>query len=164
MITTINEFRKLSLNESFSDLEQRINIKRDNLLVKISQNPNYCFIPKNQMKYDPCGPEGNCETNAWSFVKRKLENNIEHFFPVGGFMFQNDSLFPIEHWWVYDQHNKQHIEITTIDYRADIKCYAGIINYDIQNEIKKSNKYYDVDFFKGGNVYHWYFKNDDNNN
>jgi hypothetical protein len=66
-------------------------------------------------------------------------------------------LFPVEHWWVYDLKSKKHIEITPLE-GEKFRCYAGIINDEIQSEIIQAKNFYDVDFFRGGNVKHIYFK------
>lgn len=164
MITTINEFRKyinelhnVSDADYISAYQSRINRERRNLLMKVSHNPNYCFILNKDMKQDTQQGELNkCETNVWQYIKTKLEEGEQHFFPVGGFLFEGDSFFPIEHWWVYDQIDNKFLEVTPSS-GGKISCYAGIINYEINDKIKKSLYFHDVDFFKGGNVYDWYF-------
>ena len=155
-VKLFESFNDSALAKSYQDL---INEKRNGLLIKASKNPNYCFLLKNNIQFDCSGEDGKCETNSWSFIKNKLEKGISHFYPVGGYFFQNVSLFPVEHWWVYDKHKDQHIELSPMDTRMDLRCYAGIINYDIQEDIKKSEYFHDVHFFKGGNVYQDYFKN-----
>ncbi len=164
MITSINEYRKLI--ESFNTIsdseferayQSRINRERKNLLTKVATNPNYCFIlNKNMLQDTDQGQLNSCETNAWKYVKNKLEQGLDNFFPVGGFLFEGDSFFPIEHWWVYNQELNKYIEVTPSS-GGKISCYAGIINFDIQDKIKNSKYFHDVDFFKGGNVYDWYF-------
>jgi hypothetical protein len=136
----------------------KINKTSDNLLIKGQKNPNYVFLLSKDVKYQPCGDPNKCETNAWAFVKERINEGLDYFFPVGGFGFEGPNLWPVEHWWVYDSKEKIHIEITPLHGNEKFRCYAGIINLDINDEIAKSNKFYDVDFFKGGNVFLKYFK------
>jgi hypothetical protein len=135
----------------------RINKERDGLLLKVANNPNFVFILGIDMEYQKCGDPNKCETNTYNFIKTKLEEGESHYYPVGGFLFESKQLFPIEHWWVYNQKTNQHIEVTP-SMGEKPWCYAGVINFDINQEIINSNKIWDVDFFKGGNVYSWYFK------
>jgi len=62
------------------------------------------------------------------------------------------SLHPVEHWWIYDAKNKQHIEISPMN---DDKpwLYAGVINYEINDEILNSSEVFRVGFFLGGDNY-----------
>lgn len=159
--TTIREY----LNEQQEDNKQlylnayynRINKERDNLFEKVKNNPNFVFILGADIIFEKCGNPNRCETNTYDYIKTKLENGESNYYPVGGFLFEGKSLFPIEHWWVFDKKNNKHIEVTPFVGDRP-RCYAGIINYDINDEILKSKIIWDVDFFKGGNVYHWYFK------
>jgi hypothetical protein len=76
---------------------------------------------------------------------------------VGGFLFEHGH--PIEHWWVYDSDKKQHIEVSPIIGDANIIAYAGIIEFDLNyDDFKNTKEWWDIDFLKGGNVYHTYFK------
>lgn len=135
----------------------RINKERNGLLLKAVNNPNFVFILANDIKIENFGEHNKCETNTYQFIKNKLENGESHYYPVGGFLFSDKSLSPVEHWWVYNQKTNQHIEVTPLEGEKPW-CYAGIINFDINEDILKSNEIWDVDFFKGGNVYSWYFK------
>lgn len=148
-----NPFADISRETWVSAYTKKINELYDNLITKGQNNPNFEFILGDEITYNPSGQPNKCETNAFNFVKE----NLDGFYPVGGFMFVNQSLWPVEHWWVYDIKGKKHIEITPLgDERP--RCYAGIINPNIQQKILSANKFYDVDFFKGGHVQHTYFK------
>lgn len=143
------DFKKAYIN--------KINTTRNNLLVKASEYPNYVFILGNNIKYNPCGNPNKCETNTYTFIKERINEGHTNFFPVGGYLFEGPNLYPIEHWWVYDSTTKEFIEITPIQGEKP-RCYAGIINTEINDEIANTNNVFDVDFFKGGSVYYKYFK------
>lgn len=134
-----------------------INEKRDGLLVNALDKKNFEFILGNEITKNKCGEPNKCETNVYSFIKDKLEQGIGHYYPVGGYFFQGQSFFPIEHWWVYDKKMDMHIEISPINLK-DMRCYAGFVNMDINKDILRSEKVWDVDFFKGGHVYDNYFR------
>lgn len=160
------KFIKL-LRESFDDISEemwvnaytkKINEVRDNLLVKVSKNPDYAFILRPNMKKVSYGKPNKCETNVFQYVKEAIEDNKNNIFPVGGFLFENKSFYPVEHWWVYDKSADKHMEVTPLHEEGDIRCYAGVINFKINEEIKEAGNVFDLDFFKGGNVYHKYFK------
>ena len=122
---------------------------------RIGASENYVFILGNKVKKNLCGEPNKCETNTWSFIKEKLEQGETNFYPVGGYMFIGQNLNAIEHWWVYDSDSKQFLEVTPGE-GVNPRCYAGIINTQIQNEILNSKYFYDIDFFKGGHIYFKY--------
>lgn len=136
----------------------RINKERDNLLDKGSRNDNFVFVLGVDVKNNPCGDPNRCETNTYEFIKEKLSKGKTNYYPVGGFFFSPKSLWPVEHWWVYDSTTNEHIEITPFGGSERPWAYGGIINYEINDDILNSRNVYDVDFFRGGNVYSWYFK------
>lgn len=136
-----------------SAYRNKINQLYDDLLIKGAKNKNFEFILDNEIEYNPIGSPNKCENNVFLFVKE----NINEYLPVGGFGFSGKNLFPVEHWWVYDLKGKKHIEITPLE-GEKFRCYAGIINNEIQSEIIQAKNFYDVDFFRGGNVQHKYFK------
>lgn len=146
-------------SEQKQDYYNQINQKYDDLLVKAVNNPNFVFILNNEMENkDYIGDYNKCETNVFNFIKTKLKEGCNQYFPVGGFVhIEKHNLKPIEHYWVYDKKSNKHIEITPIT-GFEPTCYSGIINFDINSEILKARNYYDVDFFKGGSVYFKYFK------
>lgn len=135
-----------------------INQKRGGLLTKVIDNPNFVYsLPKNVLNTD-YGQPNRCETNVYNFIKNKLQVGETNFYPVGGFIFEGTTYMPIEHWWVYDVNSNKHIDVTPTHPDAQVRFYAGVINKDIQDEIANTKNFYDVDFFKGGNVENWYFK------
>jgi len=135
----------------------KINKEYDNLIEKGEKSKNFHFILSTEIKKEPCGQANKCETNSWAFVKDKLEKGEDYWYPVGGFGFEGKNLFPVEHWWVYNKKSNEFIEITPLQGEA-FRCYAGVINFDINDEIEESKKFHDIDFFKGGHVQHKYFK------
>lgn len=164
MIKSINKVIKESIYDdldiSSDDFKKAyyiaINEKHNNMLSNAEKNNNFAFLLTKEVDTNVCGQANKCETNAYNFVKQRLEEGKNNFYPVGGFYFWYKSLTPLEHWWVYDQQKKKHIEITPLSGKKP-KCYAGIINFNINNQILNSNKVWDVDFFKGGHVYDKYF-------
>lgn len=165
--TNVPRFLITKMNEYFSSDENkvlyanayfnRINKEYDGFLLKAKDNPNYSFILGIDMLFESCGVKNKCEQNTYNFIKDKLENGETKYYPVGGYMFMPKSLFPVEHWWVYNSETNEHIEVTPF---IDAKpwCYAGIINKDINTDILNSNIIWDISFFKGGNTYITYFK------
>jgi hypothetical protein len=137
--------------------KRKINEKYDNLLLKAETNKNYSFVLGNQVDKERIGEYNQCETNVFKYIKSCIEKGLgDQYYPVGGFEFVNESLHPVEHWWVYDKAENKHIDITPYKGEAG-RCYAGIINTEIQGEIAKAQKFHDVRFFLGGNVYTAYF-------
>lgn len=139
-----------SANASF--YVKTINKKYKNLIDKLSEADNFQFITENEINKNLCGQHNKCETNAFNFVKARLEEGETNYYPVAGYGFFGDSLFPIDHWWVYDAKNKIHIEITPVRGDTQFKCYAGIIGFDTHDEIKNAQAFHLVDFFSQGHV------------
>lgn len=141
------------------DYYNQINQKYDDLLIKAVNNSNFVFLLTDEMNnMDYFGDYNKCETNVFNFIKSKLQDGYNQYFPVGGFLHSlRNNLHPVEHYWVYDKKLNKHIEVTPIS-GSEPTCYSGIINFDINNQILKAKNHYDVDFFKGGNVYFHYFK------
>ena len=134
-----------------------VNKKRDGFLNEVSNNPNFFFLITKDFDEQKCGSPNKCETNVYDFIKEKMKKGEDYYFPVGGFMFTCEILTPIEHWWVYNKKTDSHIEITPMEGDRPC-CYAGVVNYKINDKILNSNIIWDVDFFKSGNVYSAYFK------
>jgi hypothetical protein len=150
-------FSSISDSEWISAYTNKINNLRHNLLSNVKDNPDYVFLlGKNVIKLN-YGEFNKCETNTYKFIKEKLLSGEDFYYPVGGFGFEGKELVPIEHWWCYNAQTKQFLDVTPC-VGEDFRCYAGIINYELNNDIKMTNNVFDVDFFKGGNVYHKYFK------
>jgi hypothetical protein len=137
--------------------KSKINQTYDNLLDKGERNQNYLFLLGKDVVYNPIGQPNKCETNVFNFIRESLLKGNDSYYPVGGFGFDGRTLFPFEHWWIFDTVSNKSIEITPMSGEKP-RCYAGVINKDIQNEITKVNSIWDIDFFKGGNVQNNYFK------
>jgi hypothetical protein len=135
----------------------RINNEYGGLLTKAVNYDEFEFILGVDMKYILYGQPNKCEQNSYSFVKEKLSEGQNNYFPVGGYLFAPKSLHPVEHWWVYDENMNQHIDVSPMDEKKPW-AYAGIINTEINNQILNSKIVWDIDFFKGGSVYFKYFK------
>ena len=144
------DFRRAYIN--------KINEKRENLIGKGEKNKDFHFILSTEMKKENYGDPNKCETNTWKYIKEKLEEGEDNFFPVGGFGFEGPNLFPVEHWWAYDKSSNKFLEVTPLDPRGEFRCYAGVVNFSINSEITESKYFHDIDFFKGGHVYSKYFK------
>ena len=151
-------------SKSSKDMMQDINKKNKNLLKKASKLSNFAFVVpgKDKYKYSPVGDKNRCETNSWKYTKREADysdmmEEDTRYYPVAGYMF-TELLTPVEHWWIYDSLTKTHIERTPL---SEIPvAYAGVIeNSDkLIDEILKSKKCFDVNFFKSGEAYKKYFK------
>lgn len=159
IITNISEYFKSDDDKSLfiNSYYNRINKENDNLLIKVSDNVNFKFTLASDVLYITDGDSNRCETNVYNFIKKKLENNITNYYPVGGYIFVGKEMIPIEHWWIYDSKESTFIDITPLE-NGNIWCYAGVINYDINDTILRAKSVWDIDFFKGGNVYSMYFK------
>jgi len=145
-------YRKLSMIEP--DKKQTIdelNSKYDNFLSGIENNPNTVVLDVNEVRKFPYGEKNKCETNVYKFIKNKLSEGIDDYYPVSGY-FINKNNFPIEHWWVYNSSFDEYLDVTPSETDEQyIKSYVGIINYNINDDIKKAQSIWDIDFFKGGN-------------
>ena len=149
---------------------------RGEMFSKVKNNPNFVVIPSREMGKTHRGDANRCETNTFNYIKRKLDVNtwsrykddpdnspeemVEYlkgrYFPVAGYQVTEGGGL-VEHWWVYDKHDDKHMETCPFD-PNELHAYVGFINYDIQDDIIQSDHVFDVDFFKGGNPYYWYFK------
>lgn len=158
-IRTYKSFYMLIKEGVDQDLVNIINSKRDHFLSKVIRDRNFCLFKGYEITYSPGFGEANkCETNVYKFIKKAMEHGEDWYYPVGGFMFDHESYTPCEHWWVYDSKKDEHIEVTPLVERITIQAYGGVIEKNINYDILKSNSVWDIDFFKGGNVYFWHFK------
>jgi hypothetical protein len=155
------------LTEIFNSEEQKIidavNMKYkdrdDTILAKASTNPNFVVIPSRKMQNSHTGKPNKCETNTWEYIKdiiTKTPDIKDKIFPVAGYQVTYGGSL-VEHWWIYNKILDQHYE-TCPFLPSELLGYIGIINYDINDDIVNSSEVWDIDFFKGGNPYTWYFK------
>lgn len=155
----LKEYFDFSENNLEKEYIRKINDKYNNLIAKAEVHNNFSFLLAKNINNLECGQENKCETNSFDFVKQKMENGEDYYYPVGGYYFWFSSFTPIEHWWIYDAKNKKHLEISPLGAnKKNIMCYAGIINYSIQKDISKAKSPFEIDFFKGGHVHNNYFK------
>lgn len=144
-----------NLLESVESFTSKMNEKNPHFFDKAKQNPDFVMLEPNQVYQYPFheAQANKCETNVFLFCKDRGPK----MFPVGGYIFERDS--PIEHWWVYDSILDQYLDVTpSAGPKSDITGYAGIVKKDLGEEIKNAKSVFDIDFFKGGNIYSWYFK------
>lgn len=118
-------------------------------------NPELDVLMANEVeKRDEKDCKANrCETNAYEVVK----NNPDRYWPVKGY-FITQTNFPVEHWWVYDRQTNKHVEITPNNPNENVpadyvKGYVGVIDKTLNDKIVKSDKVWDVDFFKSGRMF-----------
>jgi hypothetical protein len=143
------------LNESIESFTNFVATRDPHFFDKAKQNPDFVMLEPEQVHHYPFrdAQPNKCETNVFLFCK----DRGKHMWPVGGYLFERD--FPVEHWWVYDSMLDQYLDVTpSSGPKSDITGYAGIVRKDLGEEIKNAKSVWDVDFFKGGNVYSWYFK------
>jgi len=147
--TVINEGTSISDDQWQEYFTNKTREYNGNLMNTLEGNPNYVFILNKNMVHNECGNPNKCETNSYEFIKSRLGEGKTDYYPVAGFMFYRETFFPVEHWWVYDKGNNKFIDSTPFggDYP---KCYAGVVNYNINDEITNSGQVFDVDFFKSG--------------
>ncbi len=151
--------------ENFAEINEQtkqkyietINQNYNGLLEKYIANPNgFVFLLPHDIEYSRLGQPNKCEQNTFEYTKRYLEKNLI-VYPVGGFMFFGNTLHPIEHYWAYNPRKDQFIDVTPVKDVHQIKCYIGVVNKNINEQILKTEKYFDVPFFKGGYVESNYF-------
>ncbi len=156
----------MGLKESFSinsDIKNNIEKALGKDFLTIAEtHPDFVLLPSYDVKRKQYvyGELNKCETNSFNYVLEGIKKD-KKIYPVGGYAF-TESYFPIEHWWVYDADNDIFLEVTPFEI-DDIICYAGIIGYDVRQQMIDSkaefNKPYDkVDFFKGGYIQFKYFQ------
>lgn len=156
LIFSFSEFnagRKTALRESVQSFTEAVEKKVPGFFDRASANTDFVMLEPEDVEYAPEGEFHKCETNAFL----KCKSDPDRYLPVGGYLFERD--FPIEHWWVYDSKLKRHLEVTPMKGPAeDVTGYCGIINRDLADEIREARSVWDVEFFRGGNVYSKYFK------
>lgn len=155
----MKDFYQFILENIKEDYIVKINNNFDNLLERVINNPKCVLVEEKEMRYNPIGKEGECETNVYEFIKKKTQEGESHFYPVCGYHFYGKgyAFFPVEHWWIYDMKNNINIEISPLGF-GPAEFYVGVINYDINDEIRNSKEVWDIEFFKGGYGYTTYFK------
>ena len=117
------------------------------LMNMLESNPNYVFVLNSKMVHDECGNPNKCETNTYDFIKSRLEEGKTNYYPVAGYMFYHKTFSPVEHWWVYDKSSDKFIDTSPLD--SDYpRCYAGIVNFNINKKISNSRQVFDVAFFQ----------------
>lgn len=143
MIKLIDILNEINLPDNIVNIEVY-----GELLTRLSQKPNYVFILGDKMIYKGinCLPH-LCDTNTYSYIKAELNKGNTNYYPVGGYWFFDKGNYMFEHRWVYDKNKNIFIETTPI---LDEKptCYAGIINFEINDEIKNSNDVSEVKWFR----------------
>lgn len=147
-------------NESVEDFYNRFNqIRPDNsFLSDCFKNPDFELrLSHNSgvIHYNnPIGLFNKCETNTFSFIKNRMNNNDNRYFPVAGFAFTEGTAH-FEHFWVYDAVKDLFIEVTPFKSGGKLSYgYGGIINKNINDEIMQADSYRDINFLKG-KLYNW---------
>ena len=149
---------QVSIREKFDMVDEMNKKGKNGKLIPNIKDKSITISTSSEVKQKKVeGAEPNkCETNVFNFIKNQEGNR---YFPVGGYLINNNNT-PIEHWWVYDSKTKKQFDITPNEEgmpKDYIKGYVGTIEKNINGEIKKADKFYDIDFFKGGNVQSLYF-------
>jgi hypothetical protein len=160
LITILNEINNDELIKfHIKGINDRLG---ENFLTFAETNPNYVFSLVGDVKRINYiyGKKNKCERNSFNYVMDGIDEG-KNIFPVGGYAF-TESYYPIEHWWAYDSDNNTLIEVTPLEI-DDISCYAGIIGYDIRQQLIDNETEWDkpfdkVNFFKGGHIINNYFK------
>jgi hypothetical protein len=113
----------------------------------LSKKSNYLFVLGNKINYTEHGNPHFCDVNTYSYIKERLLEGKTNYYPVGGFWFFNEGQDMFEHRWVYDKDTNSFIETSKL-LGEKPNCYAGIINFDINDEIKNSNDVSEVKWFR----------------
>lgn len=98
-------------------------------------------------KYD-CGMRNKCETNTFNFIRGRVINDDHRYYPVSGWAFMESTTF-FEHFWVYDAVNDLFLDVTPMHDNQLPYAYGGVINKNINDEIKNADSYQDVKFLLG---------------
>jgi len=89
--------------------------------------------------------QGECETNVYKFIKELDDWELNYFFPVRGIFIENG--INIEHYWIYHKNRDQFIDLS---YNPNADLFIGIPNYNINQEIKKSENIFEIEFLRTG--------------
>lgn len=122
-------------NKDYNIVDNNIDL---NHLLSID---NIQIIDGNNMNYMKMYPQGSCETNVFDFIKSLEDYELNIFYPVSGIFLYN-GIF-VDHYWIYNKPRNQHIEISMKN-KPDL--YIGLINFNINNEIKSANKINEIPF------------------
>jgi hypothetical protein len=142
MIKLIDLLNEINLYDNI------VNVKLyGEVLAKLSQKPNYVFILGDKMIYEGSGLPHLCDTNTYNYIKEKLNEGKTHYYPVGGCWFLHKGEYMHEHRWVYDKSKNVFIEPTPVSGEKPT-CYAGIVNFEINDEIKNSKSITEVQWFR----------------
>lgn len=128
-------------NKEYNIADNNINL---NHLLSID---NIQIIDGNKMNYMKIYPKGTCEKNVFDFIKSLEDYEMDIFYPVSG-LFLYNGIF-VDHYWIYNKKRNQHIEIS-MNEKPDL--YIGLINYNINNDIKLGNKINEIPFLMN-NIY-----------
>ena len=99
----LKEYFDFSENNLEKEYMRKINDKYNNLIAKAEVHNNFSFLLAKNINNVECGQENKCETNSFDFVKQKMENGKDYYYPVGGYYLWFSSLSQIEHWWVLNK-------------------------------------------------------------
>lgn len=155
--TSESKITENSVFSSIGDINQtyinHINSEYNDIVDKVL-NVGGNFILGNQIdkNKETYGNPNNCETNVFNFIKN-MESDSKYskyagysYHPVVGYLFEGESLTPIEHWWVYDSDRSKHMEVTPTQGQA--KAYAGVVIKNGTEDILTNNNWFDVWFLK----------------
>lgn len=146
------DIRDFLLEVQLSGLLDAIDIQNPGLLDRAKNNPDFVLFDRSGIRRWGGGQPNKCEDNSFQCL---LKSTTDALFPVVGYMFQYDSLTPIEHIWIYDESQDIHYEPSPVT--GDIRAYAGIIERGCMDQVKRARDWYDVDCLKGGYAYFKYF-------
>ena len=143
MIKLIDLLNEINLYDNIVNIEVY-----GELLTRLSQKPNYVFILGDKMVYKDidCLPH-MCDTNTYRYIKEELNKGNTNYYPVGGCWFFHKGDYMYEHRWVYDKTKNVFIEPTPVSGEKPT-CYAGIVNFEINDEIKNSNDISEIKWFR----------------
>ena len=138
--TKLNEGTTQEEREAFYNRVNDNDGPHKNWLEKAFKNPNFelRFVKDGGVKTKKtpyCTPH-KCETNTFDFIRMSIENDDDRYYPVSGWIFYDDGVF-YEHFWLYDDLTDKFVDITLNDDDMNQHyAYGGMINKDINDEIK----------------------------
>lgn len=133
-----NRFKEKNTNPEF--LEN--SFKNPDFELRLSSNSG---VKLKEYRYSQ---PNRCETNTFMFIKEMMLKGIFRYYPVSGWAFMETTTY-FEHFWVYDEVTNLFLDVSPLQDDKLMYAYGGVINRNINDEIKNANSFSDIEFLKG---------------
>lgn len=138
---TIDEFCTRFENENSNPTFLKNNFKNENFKLLLTHDGNVKI-----KKYNSALPN-KCESNVFNFIKNMANLNNHRYYPVSGWAFLESTTY-FEHFWIYDALDNVFLDITPMSDKLPY-AYGGVINFNINDDISKADKYNQIPFLLG---------------